>query len=211
MALSFPYAIDFLAKCLVGPDVPLKLHRFDEASGSGDGRNWSARLSTPLWGASYALYAQDAAKAREINAKVYALDGMDKTLLWSDPYYTGPASGMTAGLGSVTVSGIRADRGAIGLAGLPQGFVLTAGDYFSIPYASGRFYFGTFVEGGTAGTAGGLGQKEIRPYLPFGIASGATVYLVRPLFKAMVTEFQPFSSFRGRWGSNASITILQKP
>ena len=61
MTLSFPYALDFLAKCLVGPDVPLKLHRFDEASGSGDGRHWSARLSTPLWGASYALYAQDAA------------------------------------------------------------------------------------------------------------------------------------------------------
>lgn len=211
MALSHPYTLDFLAKCLLGDRIPLELRRFDEMSGSGDGRFWAAQMATPLWGASYALTAHHAAHAREINAKVYALDGVSKPFLWADPYYQGPASGMTTGLSAVTISGIRADRGAIALSGMPEGFVLSAGDYLSINYASGRAYFGTFAEGGTAGSAGGIGQKEIRPYLPFGILSGATVELVRPRFRAIVAEYTPFASFKGAWGDSASITILQKP
>lgn len=210
MALSYPYALDFLANCLGGERIPLALQRFDEQSGGGDGRFWSAQMATPLWGATYPLYAKSAAHAREINAKVYALDGMSKTMLWADPYYSGPASGATAVLGAVTISGIRADRGAIALTGMPEGFVLSAGDYLSINYGQ-RVYFGTFAEGGTAGSAGGMGQKEIRPYLPLNITTGATVELVRPRFKAMVTDFTPFANFRGKWGDSASITLLQKP
>lgn len=212
MAFSFPYEVSFLAQCLAGETIPLGLRRFDEMSGSGDGRMWGLQVATPLWGASYGLYSKHGAKAREINAKIYGLDGMSKTMLWADPYYKGPASGQVAGLGAVTVSGIRADRGGIGLSGLPEGFTLTPGDYFSIQYGTGRVYFGTFGEGGTAGAAGNISAaREIRPYLPFGVSVGATVELVRPYFKAMVTDFTPFANFRGRWGESASITIMQKP
>lgn len=212
MALSFPYALDFLAKCLTGERVPLVLKRFDEISGSGDGRMWSSQLSTPLWTSSYNLYSQTPAEARAINAKINALDGMSQTMYWADPYYTGPASGITTGFGSVTVASIRADRGAITLSGLPANFPLTAGDYLSINYGSGRVYFGQFAEDGVAGSEGNIQlQKELRPYLPLGIQVGASVRLVRPYFKAMVTDYTPFASFRGRWGDSASITILQKP
>ena len=211
MALSFPYALDFLAKCLTGPSIPLKLQRFDEMSGSADGRFWSAQMATPLWGATYSLYTKGGADAREINAKINALDGMNQTMLWSDPYYKGPASGTRVGLGSITIASIRADRGAIGLAGLPEGFVLSAGDYLSIPYAGGRIYFGQFAEGGIAGATGGLGAREMRPYLPQTIAVGSGVNIITPRFKAMVTDYTPFASFRGRWGDSASITIMQKP
>jgi hypothetical protein len=212
MALSFPYALDSLANCLAGESIPLALRRFDEVSGGGDGRFWSARMATPLWGASYALYSKQGALAREINAKINALDGMSRTLLWADPYYTGPASGATGGLGSVTVASIRAtDRGAISFSGLPQGATLSAGDYFSIAYGVGRVYFGQLVEGGSAGSAGEIGQRDISPYLPFGVSVGDRIELIRPHFKAMVTDFTPFSNYRGRWGDNASITILQKP
>lgn len=206
MALSFPYALDFLAQCLVGPEIPLKLQRFDEMSGSGDGRHWSAQMAQPLWGVSYPLFAHSAVLGRELNAKVYGLDGMAKTMLWADPYYKGPASGVRTGLGAVTISGIRADRGALSLTGAPGGFLLTAGDYLSINHTSGRVYFGTFVEGGTPG-----GQREIRPYLPLGFTAGATVELLRPRFKAMVTAFEPFANSRGGWGQDASITLLQRP
>ena len=211
MALSYPFALDFLAKCLIGPQVPLVLQRFDEHSGSGDGRFWSAQLAPPLWSVSYQLYAKTPSHAREINAKVYALDGMSKTLLWADPYYKGPASGQVAGLGSVTVSSIRTDdRGALALSGLPAGQQVTAGDYLSIAYG-GRVYFGTFAEGGTANSSGNLALREVRPYLPFGVSAGASVELVRPYFRALVREFTPFNSGRFPWGDNASITLLQKP
>lgn len=210
MALTFPYALDFLAKCLKGERVPLSLQRFDERFGSGDGRFWSAQLATPLWGAAYSLYSKQPSEAREINAKVYALDGMRKTMLWADPYYEGPASGVTSGLDGVTISGIRADRSAISLGGLPVGFALTPGDYLSVDFGSDRIFFGTFVEGGLADIAGDIGESDVYPYLPLGISVGAAVELVRPRFKAMVTEFTPFANFRGRWGDSAAIKIMQK-
>lgn len=205
MALSYPYALDFLSKCLNGPVIPLTLQRYDEQSGGGDGRFWSAELSPPLWTASYSLYAKHADHAREINAKVQALDGMQKPFLWCDGYYEGPAHG-PAGLGGVTVAGIRADRGAISLSGVPTGFQITAGDFVSITHSGGRVYFGQFAESGAAGVT-----RELRPYLPFGISAGAAVELVRPYFKAIVTNYTPFANFRGRWGQDASITVLQKP
>ena len=205
MALSYPYALNFLSDCLNGPIIPLKLQRNDEMSGGGDGRYWSTELASPLWTASYSLYAKHAAHAREINAKVQALDGMSRAFLWRDKYYDGPAYG-TTGLGSVTVSGIRADRGAISLTGAPSGFQITAGDFISINYGSGRVYFGQFAETGLPGST-----REIRPYLPLGISAGVAVNLVAPRFKAIVTDFQPFANFRGRWGQDASITVLQKP
>lgn len=215
MALSFPYSREFLGNCLVGPVIPLDLIRYDEFSGAGDGRHWAAQKATPLWGASYALYAQTAAHAREINGKVNGLDGSRRTFRWSDLYYPGPACGITAGLGGVTVGGIRtADRGAINLSGLPAGFRVTAGDYLSISYGSGRVYFGQFAEtSGLVGGGGTSGQVEMRPYLPFGISVGASVSLVQPYFIAMIPPrgFTPFTNFRGRWGDSASITILQKP
>ena len=211
MALSFPYALDFLAKCLTGPAIPLKLQRFDEMSGVADGRFWSVQMAQPLWGATYALYTKGGADARAINAKINALDGMSQTMYWADPYYSGPASGVTTGLGNVTVASVRADRGAVALTGLPGSFEASAGDYLAIPYGSGRVYMGQLAEDGIAGAGGVLSQREIRPYLPFGIAAGARVQLVRPYFKAMVTDYTPFASFRGRWGDSASITIMQKP
>lgn len=211
MALSFPYALGFLDQCLMTERVALALQRYDERSGSGDGRMWSTQLAPPLWGATLELFSTKPALAREINAKVYGLDGTSKTFLWSDRLYPGPASGVTSGIGAVTVSSIRADRGAIGLSGLPAGFALTAGDFLSIAHSSGRIYFGQFVEGGGSGSTGNIAAREIRPYLPFGVPVGARIELVRPHFKAMVTDFTPFANFRGRWGDNAAITIIQKP
>ena len=211
MALSFPYALDFLSECLNSEQIALRLQRFDEMSGGGDGRIWSAQMAQPLWTATYSLTGRDAAHARAINAKINALDGTSQTMFWADPYYPGPASGVTTGLGGVTVASVRADRGAIALTGLPGSFEASAGDYLTIPYGSGRVYMGQLAEDGIAGAGGVLSQREIRPYLPFGIAAGASVQLVRPYFKAMVTDYTPFASFRGRWGDSASITIMQKP
>lgn len=212
MALTFPYALDFLAKCLLGQRIPLNLRRNDERSGSGDGRFWSAELAPPLWTASYALYAHGAVKAREINAKIWGLDGMSKTFLWTDPYYKEPAAGEQGlSAATVTVDGIRSDRGAIRMTGLPSPFTLTAGDFVTVTGSSGQVYFGQFAESQNNFTGGTSIMRELRPYLPQWVAVGDPIELLRPYFKAMVTDYMPFASLHGKWGDNASITILQKP
>lgn len=212
MALSYPYALDFLADCLIGPSVPLTLQRNDEFSGSGDGRYWSVQLSRPLWKASYDLYAKDGAHAREINAKVHGLDGAQKTFFWRDPYYPGPSSG-TAGLGAVSVDAVNADRSRVTLSGLPAGFRIYAGEFLSITYSSGRVYFGAFCETATANGSGVTPSREVRPHIPMGVGAGASVELVRPYFKSIIPPggYSAFASTRFGWGYGAAITVLQKP
>lgn len=219
MALTFPYPLPFLSDRMQYTDLTLDLQRFDEMSGSGDGRQWAAQLATPLWRARANLRTVTAREGKLINARAMALDGPSKTFLFADPTYTGPASGPYNWIGTnVTIAGVRSDRGAITLAGLPPEFVLTEGDFLSIEYSGGRVYFGQFLEGGTAGSAGNIQvQKEVRPYLPFGVGVGSPVVLVRPYFKAIIPSggftpytFQPGDDGRGL-AVGASITVLQKP
>lgn len=209
MALSYPYSVNFLANCLTGERIPLQLQRNDELSGSGDGRYWAAQLSRPLWSASYSLYAKSAAHAREINAKIYGLDGSTGTFLWCDPYYEGPAAGDYAGVDSIEIASLSSDRTRITFTNMPAGFEFTAGDYISVAYGTDRYYFATLCEGGGSGGA----PREVRPAVPLGVSVGDTVTVSKPVFKAIIPPngFTPFASFRGRWGDSASITVLQKP
>lgn len=214
MALTFPYPLALFSDRLRAKSSRVRLERRDEHSGSGDGRVWSTQLAPPRWVADVVLADRSKALARDLEALVDALDGSIGTFLFSPPNYAGPAGG-TAGLGAVAVAGVRSDRGAVGLTGLPPEFTIARGDYLSIQHASGRFYFGEFAEGGTASQAGNLGQREIRPYLPLGIAAGATVELARPCFKASLQPggFKPFeySLPAGEIALGASISIMQKP
>lgn len=214
MALTFPYPLDQFSDHLRANAVTFSLERRDEHSGSGDGRVWSVQLSPPLWTAEVSLANRSAQLARDLEALIDGLDGSRGTFLFADPTYPGPASG-SAGLGDVSIAGIRSDRGAVGLTGLPAGFVLTRGDRLSIEFASGRVYFGRFIEGGTASQAGNLGQREIRPYLPQGISAGINVELAEPRMKASIRPggFTPFEYGlpEGLIARGASISIMQKP
>ncbi len=211
MALTYPYSVDFLADCLIGDEIKLDLRRQDEMSGSGDGRYWSAELSRPLWTVSIALYSKSAAQARAVNAKVFALDGTRRQMQWANPYYR-PAAGPD-GLGSVSLSTVAADRGRVSLAGLPGRREVAAGDHLSIEYGAGRLYFGVFAESRIATAAGAISNIEVRPYLPLGISTGSVVELEKPVMNTIIPPggFTPFAIYKDRWGSNASITLLQKP
>ena len=214
MALSFPYPLAFFCDLLRVNRVRLRLQRNDEQSGSGDGRFWSAELARPLWTAEASLATRPETEARELEAKIDGLDGMHGTFLFSDPAYKGPASGVTSGLGAVTILGISADRGGISLSGLPAGYVVTAGDFLSIVHGT-YVYFGRFAEGGTAGVGGNLAVRAIRPFLPLTVQTGAAVELVLPYFKAIIPPggYAPFNYDlpSGEIAVGGSLTVLQRP
>lgn len=216
MALTFPYPLAFFSDTARILRTDLDLRRFDETSGGGDGRFWSAQMATPLWAADVRFATMDARYAREFSAKVKGLDGSRNSFLFADQTYPGPASGVRTGLGSVTISAISADRGSINVTGLPEGFVLTVGDRFSVTYQSGaRYFFGEFSEGGVAGSSGGFGAvRPIRPYLPLGIAVGTTVELVKPRFKAIIEPggWTPFTyELPGDIATGGGMRIIQRP
>ena len=208
MALTFPYPLAFLSAHIKAAQIPLTLRRFDETSGSADGRFWSARMAAPLWSAVVTLVARSWAEAREVDAKILALDGMAKTFLWADPVYS-PAAGGSPGSG-VTVSAIASDRTAISLAGLPAGYQVTTGDRLSIAY-SGRVWMATFSETRAANGSGALASTAIYPYLPLGVSTGAAVEMASPYLKAIVESYTGFTAMPGRYSQGATLTLLQKP
>lgn len=210
MTITFPYTLENFASLLKYDSATIDLRRGDEVSGTGDGRYWSAELHRPLWTALIPLATVRAAEARSANARVRALDGMRRQFAFSDPVYTTPAGGALGGA-TVTISAIGTDRGRISLAGLPPAYRFAAGDYFSVVHGSGRVYFGEFSEDGVASGGGAVASIEIRPYLSLGIAVGASVRLIRPIFHAVIQSFTPYTINKDGSGSGASITLLQKP
>lgn len=212
MALADVYPLAFLSDLLAPRgDCQFSLRRFDEQSGSGDGRFWTARLAGPLWEVSLSLSPRRRDAAAEISAKIRALDGMRRQFLFEDKSYS-PASGGVSGA-SVRVASINADRTAIALNGLPVGYRVTAGDRMSIAWGSGRYFFAEFVETVTANGSGITPQAAIMPYLPQGIAASAAVEMTRPRLKVIVPPggFTPFTDIPGRLSQGASLTMLQKP
>lgn len=211
MAISETYPLAFLGGRLCIRSVTLDQRRNDELSGTGDGRIWTSQLASPLWAAQLDLHNQRAVKAREINAKIWALDGTRRSFVFADPTYK-PASGATQAAGA-SIASISTDRTTIGIKGLPAGYSVGWGDYFSINWGAGKIFFGAFVEQGTASGGGVVAQMSVTPYLPHGITVDAVIELIRPRLRMIVPPngYSPFVFDRsGRWGQGASLSLVQK-
>lgn len=209
MSLTFPYPLAFLSDALcTRDDVLLTLRRNDEISGSGDGRYWTAQLARPIWSATVNISYQHRARAREIDAKIRALNGSANAFLWADPFYrtsVDPGS-------SATISAIGADRTTIALTGLPAGYVINPGDRLSIAWGTDRYYLAEVAETVAASGSGLTGQFGVMPYLPLSISTGAAVEMAKPVVKMIIPPdgYTPFSSRPGRFSQGASIQMLQK-
>lgn len=89
----------------------------------------------------------------------------------------------TAFDGTATVSAVGGSLDTLTLSTLPAAFQLKAGDLLSLGYASGAQGFHRIVEGATASGAGAA-TVTIEPTLKASGASGRTVQLLLPWFKA---------------------------
>lgn len=211
MALADVYPLTFLSDLLRHQSLTFDLMRFDEQSGSSDGRFWAARLAAPLWQVTAPMIVRDRVTSAEISAKIRALDGMRRQFLFEDKSYA-PAWAVAPG-SAVKIASISADRTAIALNSLPASYRVTAGDRMSIAWGAGRYFFAEFAETVTANGSGVTAQIAIMPYLPQGIATGAAVEMARPRLKVIVPPggFVPFTDTPGRLSQGASLTLLQKP
>ena len=214
MALADVYPLSFLNDRLITKQsVTVSMKRSDEQSGSGDGRYWIAQLARPLWQVEMTLesYGRNCIpRAREIDAKIRALDGTRRSFLFADPTYS-PGGGVAPGTG-VTISAIASDRTTISLTGLPASYPIMAGDRLSITWGTDRVYYGEIAQSLTATSAGVLSSVPIFPYLPLGISTGASVELAKPYLKVMVPPdgYTPFSYIPGFVAQGASLTMLQR-
>ncbi|MCB5412246.1 hypothetical protein [Pseudogemmobacter faecipullorum] len=211
MALTFPFEPAFLSDLLCTRDgVLLELMRKDEASGSGDGRVWTAQLAQPLWSVSITFGAKEKTQAREIDAKIRALDGSRQAFLWADALYK-PGAGRAAGAGA-KVSAISPDRRRISVTGLPADYVVRAGDRASIALTGGKHYFCEFSESAMANTVGALSNISVMPFIPMGVNLGVAVQMDKPILRLRIEPggHTPFLQVPGRWYRGGALKLLQQ-
>lgn len=226
MALVFPYPLAFLSDLLQPGDTVWTLNSNQEFSGSGDGRFWGARLSSPLWSVAVNLGQLPPPLARAVDARVRALGEGNQTFLFEDRSYW-PAGGVYPGT-AVALHAVDADRTAIRLTGLPAGYKVYSGDRFSAVFG-GRYYFGEFVESNTTGVANldagrppvpevaptpalTTGYLTVNPPLPFSAVAGTSLELYRPILRAQIPPrgYKGYTAARSTMYVGASLSFLQK-
>jgi len=179
MALSFPLTT------LVAPGVYasgfLRLRVRQERSITAGGRSIGRDLGPALWVGSFQTRPYPTAQAREIEARLHALDGVIRTFRAYDVRQSRPATAAASFDDTgVTLNGAPT-ASAVSLAGLPAGFVVTPGDHLAFDYGAGPSRaLHQAVEGATADGSGDTPAFEVRPYVRPGALGGAAVTLVRP-------------------------------
>lgn len=205
---SFPYALAALSDHLQAAEVTQELRRFDEQSGSGDGRVWAQELARPLWQASLKLADCKTLEARRVDALLRALRGSQETFLWADPSYEPPYDPGDL----VVVAGIASDRASVTLHGLPPHYQIRPGDRFSIEWGGGRYYLAEVAQEVTASNIGVAAGVFVYPYLPLGIAPGASANLLCPVMRAFVPPggHTPYTALPGGTSTGGSLQLLQR-
>jgi hypothetical protein len=169
----------------------------------GDGSVIQSTVGAALWQGSVTLAPAPHAVARAAEARIAAAARAGQSILIGDPRIVGPAAdpaGATLGAASVTIHAIGANGATIRLAGLPAGYVLSAGDLLSFSYGTNpvRRALHQFSAAVTATGAGLTAHTAIVPPIRPGAGVGAAVTLVRPQCRALITDWRPGEARRDR-------------
>lgn len=191
MAFTFPMSVtDFFNK------MPITVSSFDlgdalEHNETGGGEILSADLGNRLWRMECELvpdyhYSIDACRAL-LDVLRYA----GRSLIAYPPYYNGPASdknGSILGGSTVTMTAVQSNNRDIRLEGLPDGYVISPGDYISWQYGSNpvRYALHRFATGGTASSGGVSPLMELSSFARLGYTLPVTVKLIKPEVKMVL-------------------------
>lgn len=203
MALTFPLvSADFMDK------LPISEARFEaptqrEITGLGGGEILSAELAPPLWQGVFPLRPLPISAAAEIVALLSALEVPGRAFFAYNPDRAGPLSdsdgSVVAGYSPV-ISAWDSAAGTVDLGGLPDGYVISAGDMVGWSYGSSptRYALHRFLEGATV-AAGQTGALQVYPHIRGSIAANAPATLRKPACKAVVVPGSTdFGTTRGR-------------
>ena len=212
LSYPLPYA-QFLGALRV-EEVTFRLSHPQEHTRLGDGTVISASLGASLWTGNIRLAQANHIRHARMEALVALMDQPGATFLCHDPRYLGPASdpaGVILGSRTVTIHTVASTMRELRLAGLPSGYILSAGDMLGFQYGANpvRYALHRIVVGGTA-TSGGLTPLiEVVPNLRPGAVAGLAVSLIRPACKARLLPEPSYGSGRQALSRGASFDFIQ--
>lgn len=186
MVASFPLSQANLIDLIRVRSVTWLPQRYVETSGAGTGETIEAELAPMLWRAQVESVPMLYAEARLIMSKLMLLDGGLQSFYLHNPSAPYPASdptGSILGSSTVQVKSVNADKKRLALKGLPDDYVITAGDFVAVTYDTSRRALMMFTEGGSANGSGETAELEVRPQVRTGIAANGTAYLAKPAAK----------------------------
>ncbi len=190
MALSFPLSVTSLADVIRMSSIRMKLIGDQQISGMGGGRIIVADLSPKYWEFEVTLINMENALARQVQSIIESLDeGLNDFYLY-DPraaYPIGDSDGTRLGGATVKIHSLETNNKELKLKGLPNGYVLSAGDLF-------HFDFGTptkralhrIVTGGVVPSGGVSPTLEVRPHIMAGAEADITVTLIKPAARVKI-------------------------
>lgn len=214
MAISFPLSLnDFylpLRADMVQWFAPPALESSEDAGGA----IYRADLGARLWSGQITIAPHYHAEIRAVEAMVARLAQAGGSFLAYDkraPFPAADPTGGIIGVSAVQIASLTAgDAGQLTLSGLPAGYVLSAGDYFSFTYA-GKFALHQIVQGGAANGAGVTPQLQVFPFIRPGAVVGTAVALRYPRCKCVILPdgYKPSSGGKNLFSSGLQVQFIQ--
>lgn len=216
MTIIYPRAIASFADVLPISSIVWRVQRADEFAGLGSSQSIPIEMADPLWAADITLDKDKWPDARKVSARLNSLEGSIRDFYLFNPSARWPAAdphGVVLGARTVTIASIGADRDSVGFAGLPSGYKLTEGDFFSVDFSSAPVRRGAFqlLEDVTAGAGGTTAAVRVFPHVWPGITSGLTVTLIDPSAKFFVApNTLKMGAIRHAIVDGATFSVLQR-
>lgn len=201
MAYTFPMPLNQFFDGL-----PITVFSFDlgealEMNETGGGEILTADMGNRLWQMDCEIKPGYYADIKQIKAKLDVLRYAGRSLLVHALGITAPQSdpdGSILGASVPVLNAVQPNNREIRLGGLPNGYVITTGDYLAFQYGSNpvRYAFHQVANGATA-PGGVSGLIELSSFVRPGYALGAPIQLIKPTMKMIV---RPGSVDPGRSG-----------
>ena len=218
MSISFPLNfVDFwdLFQVLDGTSEFQIVERMAESE-DGGGNTIGARLGQSKIMCDVMIAPMYSDLAGRVTSMITVLIGRSGTLYAYDrlhPYPIKDPTGSIVGSSTVQVRTKGSDNRSLSLKGLPASYSLTAGDWMSVTYSSGKKALLRVGEDVTANGSGITSEFEVYPFLSTGIAVDDNVDLKKPegKFEIVRGSYRP-GTLEGRRlvGCGFSIRSVQK-
>jgi len=181
MAITYPRPLPI---CAFNGECSFQLKRNQSRSLTGAGSPNAAEVAPAMWEAKYRTKILGRAAFADVGAWLESLRGGLRTFRATVPRHRWPLayprgfSGLTVSgspfSGSGTLTSVGSGRDTITVGGLPAGFILSVGDWLSIPVGS-RQRLHRILEGGSASGLGAV-NLTVEPVIdPAVVTSGDPV------------------------------------
>jgi hypothetical protein len=196
MSLADPLGLTALYDLLRIQNVDFKPMWMQQQSATGGGETRYADRAPMRWAAEITTVAMEHAEAEGIMALLNSRGGGLKALLLTNPRLPYPSSDPDGSIIGATVPalGTITDRLHVAFTGLPAGYIVPLGTFFSIVFDTSRYYLGQFAEARTADGSGAVASVEIWPPLPASIAGTPAISIKKPSAKFRLVPNAAFIS-----------------